>query len=82
LVFRMEKYPHIYVSKEENEKLIDKEHYKNLIKYYKEFYPELFYFKEIEKRVALYSIRYDLRLLLDYPHVISLRKRLLDNLNI
>lgn len=82
LVFRMEKYPHIYVSKEENEKLIDKEHYKNLVTYYKEFYPELFDFKEINKRVALYSIRYDLRLLLKFPKVNSLKMRLLENLKV
>ncbi len=82
LIFRMEKYPHVYVSNEENEKLINIEDYRNMVSYYKEFYPELFDFKFINKRVAIYSIRYDLKLILDYPHVKSLRKRLMDNLNI
>jgi hypothetical protein len=72
---RMKDYPQIYASKE-YEKSINKKDYAHLLQWFSEFYPKLFDFKDIDKRLALYSIEYDLSLLLDFPHSKDLKKRL------
>ncbi len=74
-VRRMRDYPQIYASKE-SKKFIKKKDYSNLLGWFSDFYPELFNFKELNKRLDLYSIEYDLSLLLDFPHSKDLKKRL------
>lgn len=80
LANRMQNYPSIYVSRDEDEENIRTEDYANIMQYYSEFYPELFDFDDIKKRIALYAIRYDLRLLLKFPDSEDLKERLLGNL--
>ena len=82
LANRLQNYPTIYASREEDEDNIQVKDYENIMEYYREFYPELFTFKNIEKRIALYSIKYDLRLLLKFPDSESLKERLLKTLKI
>jgi aminoglycoside phosphotransferase (APT) family kinase protein len=80
LANRMQNYPAIYASRDEDEGNIRVEDYANIMEYYSEFYPELFDFDDIEKRIALYAIRYDLRLMLKFPNSEDLKERLLGNL--
>lgn len=82
LANRLQNYPTIYTLREEDENNIKEEDYKNIMQYYRESYPELFTFKDIEKRIALYSIKYDLRLLLKFPNSENLKERLLKTLKI
>lgn len=51
----LERYPERYLS-EEMEPYAKKEDYAQLMKWYKEFYPELFAFQDIEKRVDFYDL--------------------------
>ena len=67
IIQRMVKYPKKYMS-EESEKFAKKEDYADLLNWFKEFYPELFAFKNLKKRLDLYSIEHDLRTLLLYPN--------------
>jgi hypothetical protein len=62
----MVEHPTKYMS-EEFEKFAKKEDYIHLLGRFHEFYPELFEFKNIDKRLDLYSIEYDLHTLLDRP---------------
>ena len=72
---RMVDHPSKYMS-EESEKFCKKEDYEKLLVWIKEFYPELFEFKDLEKRLDLYSIQYDLKLLLSFPNVIELKQQI------
>lgn len=74
-VRRLQNYPEIYVS-EDFEKKIKKEDYSHLLKWFKEFYPELFRFKNLNRRLDLYDLEYDLKLLLDYPNSKKVKERL------
>ncbi|MEA2056777.1 MAG: aminoglycoside phosphotransferase family protein [Patescibacteria group bacterium] len=66
LAKRMVDYPTKYVS-EESKNLIKKEDYNQLLKWYKEFYPQLFEFDQLEKRLKLYGVRYTLKILTMFP---------------
>jgi len=72
---RMMNYPKKYMS-EESEKFAKKEDYKNLLDWFQEFYPELFDFKELEKRLDLYDIESNLKGLIGWPNVIELKQQL------
>ncbi len=66
IVKRMVEHPKKYMS-EKFEKFAKKEDYAHLLEWFQEFYPELFEFKNLEKRLNLYSIEHDLDTLLWYP---------------
>ncbi|MCB9809193.1 aminoglycoside phosphotransferase family protein [Candidatus Nomurabacteria bacterium] len=72
---RMMNYPKKYMS-EESEKFAKKEDYENLLDWFQEFYPELFDFKKLEKRLDLYCIEHDLKDLIGWPNVIELKQQL------
>jgi len=72
---RMMNYPKKYMS-EESEKFAKKEDYENLLDWFQEFYPELFDFKKLEKRLDLYCIEHDLKDLIGWPNVIELKEQL------
>lgn len=72
---RMSMHPKLYISKD-REKLIKKKDYSLLLKGFKEYYPELFDFDHLQKRLDLYSIEFNLKLLPDWPNCKSLKKRL------
>lgn len=67
IVKRMVEYPKKYMS-EEFEKFARKEDYAQLLNWFREFYPELFYFKDLDKRLDLYAVEHDLDTLLDWPN--------------
>lgn len=66
IIKRMVDYPKKYMS-EEFEKYAKKEDYSQLLIWFQEFYPELFEFKNLDKRLDLYSIEHDLDTLLEWP---------------
>ena len=66
LVKRMVDLPTKYVSKK-SKSLIKAKDYAQLLRWYKEFYPQLFEFKSLEKRLNLYAIRYTLKILTMFP---------------
>jgi len=73
--------PKLFASEdEEKSNTIKETDYKNVKKWIKEYYPELFNFRNLETRLKLYSIEYDTSLLKDWPKCKSLRKRLFDNI--
>ena len=67
IIKRMVDYPKKYMS-EEFEEFAKKEDYKNLLKWFREFYPELFDFKNLGMRLKLYAVEHDLKTLLDWPN--------------
>lgn len=66
IVKRMVEYPKKYMS-EEFEKFAKKEDYAQLLDWFREFYPELFDFRNLDKRLELYAIEHDTHTLLDWP---------------
>ena len=73
IVKRMIEYPKKYMS-EKFEKFAKKEDYEHLLDWFQEFYPELFEFENLEKRLDLYAIEHDLDTLLWYPNSIEVKK--------
>jgi len=65
VINRMVKEPHKYVS-EESDKYIKDKDYADLLTWFKEFYPELFKFKNLEKRLDIYTLSDCLGLLPDW----------------
>lgn len=73
IVKRMMAFPKKYISAE-YEKYAKKEDYENLLTWYKEFYPELFAFYYLDKRLDLYSIEQNLSTLLHWPNDNNLKE--------
>lgn len=73
VVKRMVEYPKKYMA-EKFEKLAKKKDYAQLLDWFKEFYPELFAFENLNKRLDLYAIEHDLATLLDYPNSKATKK--------
>lgn len=67
IVKRMVEYPKKYMS-EKFEKFAKKEDYVHLLDWFQEFYPELFDFKNLDKRLDLYAVEHDLDTLIWYPN--------------
>lgn len=67
IIKRMVDYPTKYMS-EQFEKYAKKEDYVHLLTWFREFYPELFEFKDLHKRLDLYAIMHDLDTLIDWPN--------------
>lgn len=66
IIKRMVEYPKKYMSKE-FEKFAKKKDYSQLLIWFKEFYPELFNFKNLNLRLDLYALEHDLDTLLEWP---------------
>jgi len=73
VIKRMQDYPKKYMSKD-FEKFGKKKDYMYLLDWFKEFYPELFKFKDLDKRLALYSLEHNLDTLLWYPKSKTVKK--------
>lgn len=69
---RMVVFPKKYMS-EYAEQFAKDEDYKDLLHWYKEFYPALFNFTSTERRLDLYSIAHDLEDLENWPNVQQLK---------
>jgi len=75
-VKKMVDFPKKYMS-EYAEQFAKDEDYEDLLNWYREFYPELFEFNNIERRLDLYSIAHDLQDLEGWPNVQSLKDNIL-----
>ena len=71
----MVRYPKKYAS-ENAEKFIKAKDYAKLMDWYKEFYPEMFDFKDLEMRLDLYSIEHCLNDIYYFPKAKHPRKEL------
>lgn len=67
IVKRMVEYPKKYMS-EKFEKFAKKEDYAHLLDWFQKFYPELFEFENLDKRLDLYAVEHDLDTLIWYPN--------------
>ena len=67
IVKRMVEYPKKYMS-EKFEKFAKKEDYAYLMDWFQEFYPQLFEFEKLDKRLDLYAVEHDLDTLIWYPN--------------
>jgi len=75
LVRNIMNYPQIMLSAEE-EKYAKKEDYKYLRQWYEEFYPELFAFDNLERRIDFYDLADVLRMLPRFPKAAQLHERI------
>ncbi len=80
IIKRMVEYPKKYMSKE-FEKFGRKEDYTKLLIWFKEFYPELFNFKELDKRLDLYALEHELSDLLGWPKSKAVKEMIVNTLN-
>jgi len=73
IIKRMVECPKKYMS-EKSERFAKKEDYAQLLDWFCEFYPELFNFKDLDKRLDLYAIEYDLKNLIKYPNAKEIKQ--------
>jgi aminoglycoside phosphotransferase (APT) family kinase protein len=81
-VKRMVDFPKKYMSEYAEQFFTRNEDYAELLNWYQEFYPELFAFENLEKRLALYSLAHELEDLENWPQVEQLKdniERILNN---
>ncbi|HSW78048.1 MAG TPA: phosphotransferase [Candidatus Chromulinivoraceae bacterium] len=71
----MQRYPQLYLS-EEVEPFAKKEDYEHIMDWYEEFYPELFAFPDIEKRIDFYDLLDIVSKLPEWPTARNLWERL------
>ncbi|SHF19160.1 Phosphotransferase enzyme family protein [Caldanaerobius fijiensis DSM 17918] len=77
---RMAEYPKKYMSKEFR-KFAKKEDYAKLLEWFHEFYPELFEFKNLGKRLDLYAIEHDLKDLIGWPNDNEVKQMIAKTIN-
>lgn len=73
IVKRMVEYPKKYMA-EKFEKFAKKEDYAHLLDWFREFYPELFEFEDLDKRLGLYAVEHDLDTLIWYPDSLEVKQ--------
>lgn len=71
----MQRYPHLYLS-EQMEPYAKHEDYAHLMNWYKAFYPEMFAFNDIGKRIDMYELLDIVSKLPDWPKAKVLQERL------
>jgi len=79
MVYKIKENPLKFATEEVEEK-IDIENYQKIDLWFKEFYPELFDFDNLDKRLKLYALKYDLNLLLKFPKSVELKEKILKNI--
>lgn len=67
IIRQMQQYPRLNLA-ENMEQYANLEHYKDMLKWFEEFYPELFAFDELETRINLYDLESMLRLRPRFPN--------------
>lgn len=81
IVKRMADYPKKYMSRK-YEKFAKKEDYAKLLDWFKEFYPALFDFENLDKRLDLYAIGHDLDTLIWYPDSKEVKQMIAKTVNL
>lgn len=74
IVRQMQNHPHLHLAKD-MEQYASLENYKDMLNWFKEFYPELFAFDELETRINLYDLEGMLRLRPRFPNATQLDDR-------
>lgn len=74
IVRQMQRYPHLNLA-EEMEQYANLDHYKDMLNWFKEFYPELFAFDKLETRINLYDLEGMLRLRPRFPNAQQVDER-------
>jgi hypothetical protein len=72
--------PHRYLA-EEDEKYANKEDYKNLWKWYQEYYPEMFVPDNLEERILTYQLLDELHLMIGRSHDAGFRESFKDKID-
>ncbi len=80
IIQRMSDYPRKYMSAE-MEQYAKKEDYARLLDWFQEFYPELFHFKDLDRRLDFYSIEHDLQDLLIWSDSQGLKQMIAKRIN-
>lgn len=80
IIKRMVDYPKKYMS-EKFEKFAKKEDYAHLLDWFQEFYPELFEFENLDKRLDLYAVEHDLDTLIWYPNSAEVKQMIAKTVN-
>lgn len=75
IVRQMQQYPHLNLA-EDMEQYADTEHYKDMLAWFKEFYPELFAFEQLETRINLYELEGIMRLKPRFPNAQQIDERI------
>ena len=75
VVLKQTNEPEKYLS-EADEQYADKRDYKNLMDWYRRYYPEMFVFDNLDNRLKVYQLLDTLHLLLDWSHVPELHTKL------
>jgi aminoglycoside phosphotransferase (APT) family kinase protein len=75
IIRQMVRYPHLMLA-EDMEQYANKADYQYVMDWFKEFYPELFEFPKLERRIDLYELADLLRLLPRFPKAQQLHDRL------
>jgi len=73
VIKKMVEHPKKYMS-EKFEKFAKKEDYAHLLNWFQEFYPELFDFENLDKRLDFYSLKHDLDILPDWTNSKELKQ--------
>ena len=79
LVQRMQDYPTKYIN-ERDEHLVSGKDYCHLIEWFQLFYPQLFQFENLEKRLSLYSLYHNLDDYIGWP-INEVRERIEKDIN-
>lgn len=74
IVRQMQRHPHLHLA-EDMEQYANLVHYKDILDWFKEFYPELFAFDKLEVRINLYDLEGMLRLRPRFPNAQQLENR-------
>lgn len=80
IVNKMVEHPKKFMSKK-LEKFAKKEDYTYLLDWFQEFYPELFKFNNLDKRLGLYSLKQDLDVLIQYPNSTEVKQMIAKTTN-
>ena len=72
---RMMIHPFIYANEKDHNQA-KQEDYTHILEWLQKYLPDMFHIKNLNKRISLYGIDYDLRILLDYPNDELLLERL------
>lgn len=80
IVRQMQQHPHLNLA-EEIEQYANLEHYKGMLNWFEEFYPELFAFDKLETRINLYDLEGMLRLRPRFPNARQVDERVAEILS-
>ena len=76
---RMSRYPYLYAN-EADEKNVRVDDYTNIVIWLKKYNSEVFNYNNLDVKLKLIALEYDMRQLIDYPNNEGLKKRIFEDL--